>query len=213
MTPVSLYQAAFTGLSHHSIDFSKRGRTITDPSILREYEAPADNEMYDLWLANYTFNYQLFSKNSTRVKNYLKMKVDLDSYFGIDAKVQKRKIKTVVLVNTGNFGKLKTKGGKPYSNFVELGLKATDGDSLRVLSNMPFQFFVDNLQAYIQYHFAPFQNKVSFPGNIDIAIPGDVLDSFDMVGLRRSLKKYGLDLIPTEKWMDVLIISGKKREE
>ena len=56
----------------------------------------------------------------------------------------------------------------------------------------------------------PFADDTGFTGNIDIAIKGDVYDSFDIKALQKELRKYDMDIIEKKRPMDVLILKKKK---
>ena len=95
-------------------------------------------------------------------------------------------------------GKLFSNGGKPEQKWDVTGI---------TLKNMPISSFFDMLEGYQQDKIII--NETNFKGNVDIELDCNMLELNE---LKKSLSKYGLDLIETEREIEMLILSDPKPE-
>lgn len=205
---VQLYKVAFTGLS--KCDFSRAGRLVLNLPDSFKYTRPKNANIYDKWAAKYSYNYHLFVPETRREDVYKIMKSDLDRYFNLEVRVEKVKVKCMILVRTSGKDKLHTKGGIPEDRFYQSYMKSTRLDSIRYLKDEPFERFIKHFSFFVEKAFSkPFVDATGYKGNIDIEMTGKTIESMDMSDLRGELRKYDLDLVIGDYPVKVLVINKK----
>ncbi|MBN8879842.1 MAG: TlpA family protein disulfide reductase [Sphingobacteriales bacterium] len=205
-SPVGMFQAAFSALSDQKEDFVKPGRTLLLFKDTARYRSPENNEMFNRWLENTHYDYQLYWTMGTKEEGYRILLEDLARQFKLKGSIQKRKVKCLALVKTGNLESLRTKGGEVKRRFVRFGLRSEAQDSIRYLLNVPFKMFADRLGMLIEHYYAPFVNEVKMMENVDFRINGDILDTFEIGEIRKVLRSYNLDLVEKTEKLNVLVI-------
>ena len=139
------------------------------------------------------------------------MQEDLKLYFNMDANIEKRAVKCLLLIRTSEKNKLKTKGGEPGESAFAISLSAKDNDSghssIRVLRNKPFQELYGIIRGYGNSVFGiKIIDSTGFNGNIDFEMPAEILYNLTVEKLRKVLNKYDLDLVESNVPMDVLVL-------
>jgi hypothetical protein len=135
------------------------------------------------------------------------MRQDLDRYFHYDSKFENRKVKCLILKRISKKDAIFTKGGetKQEINFGRNGARLN-------IQNTPISYLVVRIRTVISDKdaFMPFFDETQYKGNIDINIPwsNDIKD-ISIPELRKSLKKYGLDLVEEYKILRMLVISDQ----
>jgi thiol-disulfide isomerase/thioredoxin len=129
-----------------------------------------------------------------------RMQRDLKNYFEFDARIEKRNFPCWRLVATAESkNKLATKGGPvsisglPHANFKAINWPFSE--ILNLIRNSTDQVVLD---------------ETGIVGNIDISM--DCIDT-DFNDVKRACHLNGLDLVPGEKEMQVLVISDKISSE
>jgi thiol-disulfide isomerase/thioredoxin len=157
------------------------------------------------WYIKNAYSYNLvIPQNTTRIKLYQTMQVELDQFaalfLGIVIKVEKRQTNVLALCRTTDQDMLKTKPGTiPIP---------TTNDKSRILNytGRDFGGLVRTLKMQYQHWSKPIVDQTGYAGNIDLFLK---LDN-DPEQLRLQLKKYGLDLVDKVIEMDMLLISKIK---
>jgi thiol-disulfide isomerase/thioredoxin len=217
VSAVELYKIAYSGdierwpFIEGKYDFDRPGRLILEVKDNFKYVAGSKTDKRrNEWLNNYCYNYQLFWPESKRNQFYEVMQIDLERFFNLEAKVELRKVKCLVLVRTSGKDKLKTKGGLPKNNFFQSGIRDTITQGVRMMNNQPFEKFSSRLERIVEFNFSrPFIDGSGYKGNIDFKIDGEILDKINLVSLKKELNKYDLDLIEKECPLRVLVIKEK----
>lgn len=205
-----LYQIAIDGVTNSRYELYRPGRIIVETKDSIRHFKPT-NQSFKEWRELYAYDYQSYCNIEDTSRRYIKMKNELDGYFGIEASIEKRPVKCLTLVRTSEEDKLVSKGGKPADNFYTTGLRAIKIDSIRYIRNKPFHEFSSRLGGLIEYNYKkPFADMAGYTGNIDILFNGKTLDEFDPDEIKRELKKYNLDLVEREIFMDVLVLKDIK---
>lgn len=175
------------------------------------YMRPKDGNQMDNWETEHSYNYELVLPEESKDRLFDYMKQDLERYFGIKGVVEKRKIKGMVLVRTSGEDKLKTKGGKSEDRLRQGSNRNPVTDAARYLTNKEFQIFRLKLKAWVEHSSGlPFNDETNYNGNIDIAICGEVYDSFDVLLLKKALQQYDLDIVSKEIETEVLVLKASK---
>ena len=66
----------------------------------------------------------------------------------------------------------------------------------------------------IKAPFTPFFNETNYHDNIDINLPwNENIENISIPALRKSLRKYGLDLVEEYKTLRMLVISDQKLKQ
>lgn len=167
------------------------------------FRRPEKDDNAGAWRNQGMFLYEIMVPPGEADQLFYQMRQHLMRYFKIDARMEKRKVKCLVLRQVGKEQKFRTKGGEPASNFWVLTT-----DSVKYLKNLPFEQFVTKVSNISKGQAlpTPFINAVTYEGNIDIALPAEALDSLDLPVLRKALQQYGLDLVEQDWLTDVLVI-------
>jgi thiol-disulfide isomerase/thioredoxin len=215
---VELYKIAYgsdinkypASLSEYELD--RPGRVILEVKDQFQYVQPKGaKENWEEWINNYAYNYHLYLPESKKEKFLEFMREDLNRFFDLEAGIERRKVKCLVLVRSGQTDKLKTKGGKPADNFFQSDVKDTIIPTIRLMNNIPFKKFASRLETIAEYNFSmPFINGANYGGNIDFEIQTNVLDKITRSSLQMVLQKYGLALVEKLCPLDVLVIREKK---
>ncbi len=162
------------------------------------------NQQIDEWNAANNICYEAVYKHticdSILMINLL---ADLNAGLGLYGRVEKRKVSCWTIVcEPDKQNILLTKGGEP--KLIWNGV-----DSPKVLINQPFSVLIDCLN-----NTSPgdgntflFIDKVNLSNNIDIRI--NVKDINNIVQLKKILLGYGLDLIPEELELEMLVITER----
>jgi hypothetical protein len=123
---------------------------------------------------------------------------DLENYFGYTATIEERKFPCWRLVATESAKKrVKTIGGPELFRFI---IPKADF----IAQNWPFSKFLHIMRIFNEKDIV---DETNITGNIDIRMNCLLTDEKDV---KRGLQIYGLDLIPGEKAMKVLVIRDKR---
>jgi len=201
-----LYQKAYAGGSETK--FNTPGRTIFETGDSAIYHRPRDRNQYDLWLRTHAYNYQLYLPKSRKENKFLVLQEDLRRSFNLIAKIEKRSVRCLLLVRTSRQDKLKSNGGQAANKFYKSGLKSSYVDSIRYVRNVPFGDFLTRFSIYSESNFLlPFVNTTGYTGNIDLTMPGKLVDDANLTDVRKELQKYDLDLVEGDYLIDVLVLN------
>jgi thiol-disulfide isomerase/thioredoxin len=216
-----------SGTRIYKIENTIRGRLITNMSILSMYQIvagkliPGSNEkrwVLDLkdssnfykekfelgeneWNTVNIYSYEIIVpvKDTNRLYEY--MLEDLNRYSNYSGKIEKRKIKCYALIRTNYTDKIQSNGAKAEDRLYDNGKK--------YLVNLPVTYLIRRLNNADSIKF-PVIDETNYTANVDISINAD-FDDFS--ALRKELKRYSLDLIETEKILDVFVLREKVGEK
>ncbi|MES2329675.1 MAG: TlpA disulfide reductase family protein [Bacteroidota bacterium] len=194
----SLYQEAFKVMR-------KYPRVLFEVKNWGAFKSPGI-DVTDTWLEKNMFSYELCVPEKEESQMGIFMQQDLNRFFGglygIEGTIEKRKIKSFVLIQTKE-GLLKTNGEK--SNY-------RNSDGLKVYTNYTFGDFSNSLKESLEDMTRPiaFIDETGFTGNVDIQFKGDMRS---LQNVRNQLQQYGLDIIESEREIEVLVIKDKKKRE
>lgn len=207
-TVMSLFIKAYEEYSKYR--FNLPATVVLEVKDPFPYRAPEDKNLWDSWGAQYRYNYELIVPASSADLAYKIMQMDLTKYFGLDAKVEKRKVRTIVLKRTSSIDKLKTSGGIAEYHFKRSLPKYPVNEPIRYLRNIPFSRMSSQLRSWIESSLKmSFLDETGYNGNIDLEIRGTSVDDFSLQELRKDLAKYDLDLIVCAREIDVLVIKER----
>ncbi len=209
LSAIELYKLAYSEITKY--DFDRPGRAILELKDSFQYVRPSSDDIrFDEWFTKYSYTYHLFLPASKKEKLLDFMKGDLNRFFDLEARIEKRKVKCMVLVSTGSSAILKTKGGKPENTFQQMDIRDTVFRQKRLIKNLPFKQFSSRLETFIEYNFrTTFIDATGYDFAIDFEIDGQLLDNIDLPSLQKVLRKYGLDLIEKYRLLEVLVIKSK----
>jgi len=150
-------------------------------------------------VGHYSYSVLLPNQNLAKGLVMEQMQRDLETYFGLDATIENRKMPywRLVLKDEQFKNKLVSKGSKTeLINYSAGGFTA---------KSFPIKQLIGKLWYYFQLSH-PFINETGIYGNIDISINALLTDFIDF---KRALNENGLDLVKGEKEMKVLVIKAK----
>jgi thiol-disulfide isomerase/thioredoxin len=196
-TIFSLYYEAFSVPG-------KRTRLIFEVKNWGAFEWPGVNNATISWLTKNLFSYELFMQEKFADKMRKFMQDDLNRFFGglygIEGNLEKRALKSLVLIQSKE-GLLKSKGEKKTYE---------SNDSLRRYINYPFRSISRTLEELLEDMSRPiaFIDETGYTGNADIQFNGDMRN---LQNARKQLQQYGLDIIETEREVEVVVIKDKHK--
>lgn len=210
-----LYQFAYNKSDNDAFyKFREPGRTILEVQDPMKYKYIAGTN-YDEWRGKYGYYYHAMLPERIKKNKYKIMQEDLCRYFGLNVKIENRKVKCLELIRTSTKDKLKSKGGQPYETNFLIDLRSKDNDPesspVRFIRNKPFHGLVDVIRGYGYWQFyMKVVDSTGYSGKIDFEIKENNLQNVTVASLRKELSRYDLDLVEKYIPMDVLIISEKK---
>jgi len=208
---LTLYQIAYNERNQPYYRFNRAGRTILEAKNPEKYTEPESMDNYYEWVAEYGYNYHLYLPTEREAEKYKIMREDLARYFDLEAKIEKRRVKSFILKRKGRKTMLKSKGGSPKDNMVLSDKYISQPDSIRVYHNKSYEGFSRQMAYMLEKKWKqPFVDSTNYNGNIDIEISSATLDSMDMDSLNTELEKYGLVLIEKSVLMDVLVVRERE---
>lgn len=200
-----LYRAAYYG------NPMNRDIIVIESADTNRFYFPRETSAVSEWLDNNSFCYAIKIPNAQE-DIFSFMKTDLDKFFKLDSKMERRIIKCLVLKRLpAKADKLKTKGGSPDSNTT---FDKDNSGSLKVV-NMPMNYFFERIREdyiYSRNIRVSFLNETDYRANIDIDIPW-AQDNYSISSLKKSLQERGLDIVEEYKEMEVLVLRDKKASE
>ncbi len=143
------------------------------------------------------YTYEIISSGSYRIL-YNSVLTDFNRYTNYYGRVEKRKMKILSLIRTSTKDRIITKGG-----VRENRLEKTEE---RYLKNAPISVLV----SYLNRRFSQLViDNTGYTNAIDFYLPKDTL--IDSNTLLVALRNHGLDLIQTEKEIEVFILTEKAK--
>jgi thiol-disulfide isomerase/thioredoxin len=172
-------------------------RIILEIRDSSELIRPQSKESWDDWYKRNLYNYDLIVPVDEAARLYQYMLEDLNRYSGYTGKIEKRKIKCLVLVRTGNISKLLTRETKTENKLYSEVPYLKNGPVAQVITKLNNLDFIS----------LPVLDETGYTGNIDIEFKGKLID---WAGLKQDLKSNELDLIETERELEVFVLTEKK---
>lgn len=153
---------------------------------------PKDAERFQRDIRSYAnlFCYQQMTRTSSISYAYDIMKRDLDNYFGLHSRLEKRKIKCLVLRMISGDDKFKaTATGKSYFT-----------DSAEVIPSISMKMFVKSRLSSLPMYVI---DETGYEGDISMRLP---LNKRDLSAMRQVLLRYGLSLTEEERELEVIAL-------
>jgi len=158
----------------------------------------ADNWAMDEFQQNHLHSYELIIPGNSVDEAFQKIINDLDSYFRLKSKIEKRKLAYLSLTRTSKSDKLRASGDSQNSYYSP--------DQLIVkMRGIEVSGLIDYLDDRIEKY--PVLDETNYKHKIDIDI--ELRKNFTLQDINDALKKYDLRLELKEKTMDILCLSMK----
>ena len=143
------------------------------------------------------YTYQLVSRlPKTRDQLKSMMQADLKRYVGLDAYIEKRKVKCLVFTARDTSLIAYKKGG--YRSLID--------DTIVDLNNITMSHLIENMYAGTKYHYSsyPIIDETGYKGKLgDLKVNANAEDYTE---LDKALRKYGMRFKLAEREVDVLVI-------
>jgi thiol-disulfide isomerase/thioredoxin len=110
-----LFQKAFEEYERYDLRLSSK--IIIQLPNTYPYMRPDDPNMTDAWEKEHSYNYELVLPGESKNEIYEYMQADIQRFFGIDARIEKRMIPCIVLVRTSTKKRSKQKGENPKTGY------------------------------------------------------------------------------------------------
>lgn len=147
---------------------------------------------------DYHYCYQLTTTRPTkRVQIQKMLQFDLEKYFGLDAHLQKREKKCLVLT-VADTALLKRQAGHQYAEYSRDKIRQFQVNNFYSIDNMLFSL------SFGEYHKSPYPiiDETGYTGNV-----GRIKVDPDYRILNKELQKSGLELTLLEREIDILIVN------
>jgi thiol-disulfide isomerase/thioredoxin len=207
---LDLYLIAYNDKTNYFHDgFIIPGRSILAVKDSFNYITPKNSELYDDWKENNSYSYQLTLPKKLKLNKYEIMRQDLKRCFGLEVKIEKRKVKCLTLVRTSTKDKIKSSGGIEKDTYMPAFVMAAQIDSVRSYLNKDYGSFSKRLRYIVEYYFKqPFMDGTGYnkSSKVNMEMNGEVMDFFDLTAYKKELRKYDLDLQEKSWLIDVLVI-------
>jgi thiol-disulfide isomerase/thioredoxin len=147
---------------------------------------------------SHMFTYELILPPSYSEQEALRYaKENLERYFRINSSIEKRTVRCLSLIRIDNNDRLKTKGGPEICR--------TTNDSIMLCQNNAMWSLVNVLNLNFNMPFVV--DETNYHNNIDVRIP---YYKNDLQKVRKGLQEYGLDLMPREYKMNMLVLTDQR---
>jgi thiol-disulfide isomerase/thioredoxin len=156
------------------------------------YIAPADMSSYDQWKKNNAYNYDLVIPVENKDKAYERMQSDIQNYFDIEVKIEKRLRTCLIVQKTGPL--------------LMPDITNLNQDSFFYYKAVPNIFFAKMISEWDE--FFPVLDETG--EKINAVIPYSITTRFDLNRLNQSLKLSNLKLVQGMREVEVLIINEKR---
>jgi thiol-disulfide isomerase/thioredoxin len=201
---MNLYSMAF---GYGKINFfnNKRIMLEVDDTTFLKMDNSIPKEEKENWLNNHTYTYELQTPPSFgKEKQFQIMQEDLNRFFnnlyGINGRLEKRKIKCLALQRTSNELKFKTKG-EPN--------KLIDNGYYLQLKNMPFKSFIQRISVMHMQILPDIIDETKYDGNVDLEINAKL---WSLENVNEELKKYDLKIVEVERDVEMVVIRRLKSQ-
>lgn len=194
------YNRPVLGLYEYALGFPLTSRPrVLEVSDRKRYEK--GEASWAEWAPANAYCYELTAPSGHSPEEARKwMLQDLNRIFNLNGRLEKRKMPCRVLVRLEKEGKnFATRGGKPSWKWPSQA-----GDAV-ILCNQPLSLLVSRLNR--QHGYQSFiVDETGYAGNVDLELKAPP-DNPEL--LKKELNKYGLDLIVTERELDVFVLTEK----
>lgn len=202
---LSLYTFAFSNLIYDfevdPIALRNNSRIIVETRDKEYFQMPSDHNKIDDWKQKNIYAYELFCPIDRVDSIFSIMQTDINKYFPYYGRIEKRKVKCIILVKTGNLDMYKSKDAKAQKKYTYL-------QNGFLIQNMQLsESIVKALTYALQDSPLPLINETNYYENLDLKLEAKPTD--DIVKLKKALHKVGLDLLVAEREINMLIISNK----
>ena len=197
---LELYQTAFgEGMVNGQGKFDFQNRIVLEVKEPERFMNPVNEGEFDDWTRKNLFGYEARLPTPDKGKLFEMMRDDLARFFPFRVTVEMRRMRSWVLVKLPGPDLIATR--VPNNSPVDTG---------RMWRNVPFTTFYQRLYQ-MSYSFKyPLGSAIEYGGNIDFEFPdepNDVVITPEII--KRSLNRYGLDLVEKDWLMEMLIIRDR----
>lgn len=183
---VELYKKAYREYNIYNI-YTNYG-LILEVKDSTKYFYPSDPNLFDEWLKTNSYDYELILPVSKAGQRYKIMQEDLSRYFDLDASIERRKIKSVIIKNCND---RKEHTADPISGGAQ-----------------SFDLFIRLLKSRFEYYYPVFDETMGFE-NKNIFVSEKFIYIQKIENLQKELLNNGLFLDFEEREVPVLVIKEK----
>ncbi|WP_341836911.1 TlpA disulfide reductase family protein [Chitinophaga pollutisoli] len=163
---------------------------VKEPALLYVIEKKdGEYEKYNL------YNYELIVPEEKADSLYYYMLANLTRYSDYIGSIEKHIVDCFVLVRTSTKDKLKSKGGKPKTNFTP---------THAILINRPLGHMLNMVNGDTITNL-PIIDETGYTNNVDMEMSGIK----DLTSFKKELSRYDLDLIPAKRSLNMFVLKDK----
>jgi|GEM_PF-1560367 len=204
-TIIELYKEAYRDKLPFK-PFIPNNRIVLEANDQSKYFAPRYDSNYYSWASRNLFCYALKCPVKLVDSIYPFMRKDLDRFFNLTSKIEKRNIKCWVFKQINTEVNFVSKNGKArYER--EKGRLLIRNSSIKNLT-----YAIEDLVRE-KYPDMPVIDVTDYTGNIDIDLPwSDDLKTLSIIDFRKEMQKFGLDIVEEYFPIEMLVISEKPKK-
>jgi thiol-disulfide isomerase/thioredoxin len=194
--PLELFSYAFKGSYLISYDTRRLFLEGKTPLSLVEPKEPA---LKTAWRNAHMFTYQLKPASDKRKDAFMVMQMDLNRFFGVNARIEKRPMPCLALVKLPGWKK---------NSILQKDTACGYNDGRLVIRNCPISrlIFLLNDATLCRLKVPVFFDETSIDGTVNIELNiGPMLEG-NIEDLDRQLRNFGLALVPKKEMIDVFVI-------
>lgn len=195
------YNSTIYGFVTNLFDLHTNNRIILKVKNGTPFTRPKDKNDLGNWISKNLYSYELGIDSEKQQDIFQFMREDLARLFDYKAVIEKRKTRCLELVRTSNIDKIHSQGKKSGRGTIKVTNKQL------VIKQMPLKESLLKRLVYANYYLdMPIIDRTNYEGDIDLILNCSLTD---IISLRIELKKYDLDLIETDDYVDYLSIYDK----
>jgi thiol-disulfide isomerase/thioredoxin len=199
LSAANLFAIALTG-RFVANEFLQQNRILVEGADREAYLPPTELSRFDFWADENLYNYHLRVPPERSADLYKIMQQELELLFGVKARIEKRKVKCLLLVRTGTPA-FACKDCPKQSDYDEY-------DHLLTFRGYPMQSLATALSVYLAAALeTPLLDATGYRGTIDVQLR---VDKGDVKSVNEQLQHYGLALKEKYHRLDMVVISKKE---
>ncbi len=200
-----LYQYAYNESHFWGAWYNRVGRVIYEGRGFENFKRPAEGEHFAKWISEWSFTYHLRLASNKGLSGFAFMRNDLDRYFGLRSRVEKRETSCLVLVQKNEKSFPQSRGGADKFRYVESELDSSK--NRYEVKNQSIRRFSQVLGQQIEDVYGlPFVSAIDSEARIDVSMvfPKEIPNDLEL--LRKLFWEIGFDIIKTSWPINVLVI-------
>lgn len=182
-------------------DFRAKNTVQLEVADTARYYFPSDKAAWNSWLTANGFSYDLVIPENWKDERYLIAQQEICRGLNVRAFVEKRKVSCYMLIRTQHVPLIElSMKEKILLDDPNPSIKAYEGNLVKHLASKLGHLFS------IQQIPEPVIDGTGYTGVLNFKIPFKLMSPLNLPALRQHFQSFGLDLVKTEAYTDVLVV-------